>query len=789
MSQVRTRENTFKVDLSNFPKRPSIEELQKFVLVNLGLAVGQVKRFQVNHAQNCAHVKCVDLKTAQDAVAKHDGKHEMDVNKTKVKVRLVMEDGGVEVKIHDLSENVTSEEIVAFLRNYGDVLNIREVPWERADLNARLDKNRGSTSTSYASVLNTSASATNTLLPAFSSTILGTVMPQRPPPTVLESTAPNGSLSQATTNVAGQPAAGSTIISENTAQSVHTDEQMDVAELSVGFQTSGGSSSSNAQNILTSVTELSAESAAAASGGGAIVCPKESERSSEPTVDASEKPVLLSKIWKLRTQLLLKVPRNSALNTCTSYCNRTMRTQKCRPCRTPHAQPCSDHYILGGDFNCVTSSKDSKGNSNNSLALKNLIDNLALKDAWEVLKGNRTVFSFIRPNCASRLDRLYISESLVTSLRTAEYLVTSFSDHKAFKQLYSTGSVEPNTNFPSNRSVDAASEANIRSMDEITTEEIFTAIKTSASRKSPGPDGIPKEFYEKAFDIIYRQLNLILNEALQGQFPDQFLEGVVVLSKKNSNLKTIKGYRPITLLNYDYKLLSRVLKVRLERIMQENGLLNSSQNQLENPPNLSGIPAMYPCLKAIARELAYVPHSLATNPTATELHDFYRKTLSKPKVMAERSATSWRLVWHNIRCKRFTSAERSTYYLLVNHKISHAALLFRQNRQDSEMCQHCPNVVEDLKHKFTNCSRVKHLWEYLQPKLEAILDRRVSTPAHSSDPVTPATLHPLHSPTSLALRQLRTLCTLTLHPCILGSLHPCISCTPASLATLAPRDL
>lgn len=890
-----------------------------------------------------------------------------------------------------------------------------------------------------------------------------------------------------------------------------------------------------------------------------------------------------------------------------------------------YLQISSDHYILGGDFNCVTSSKDSKGNSNNSLALKNLIDNLALKDAWEVLKGNRTVFSFIRPNCASRLDRLYISESLVTSLRTAEYLVTSFSDHKAFKvrcclpnqgrahgrgfwsirahvlteenlaefeskwnrwlrekqnfgswidwwvrcakpkirsffrwktneafrefnaenellyiqlrtaydnlhqtpgmvseinkikgrmlllqnkfsraferlndklvggekmssfqlgdrtgrkknstisaiehqgrllqdsaeveqhifdyfqQLYSVGSVEPNTNFPSNRSVDSASEANIRAMDEITTEEIFTAIKTSASRKSPGPDGIPKEFYEKAFDIIYRQLNLILNEALQGQFPDQFLEGVVVLSKKNSNLKTIKGYRPITLLNYDYKLLSRVLKVRLERIMQENGLLNSSQkcsnsnrsifeavqavkdrlvelnckrktgklisfdldhafdrvdqgfllnvmrsmgfnedlvaliaklmaaarsriiingnlsaefpiqrsvrqgdplsmhlfvlflhpllekllsicnhpqellvayaddisvilveeskladikqafedfglcsgamlnlektvavnvgiqrgtatgavwptvadsvkilgviyfnslkrtidenwselirktsflmwlfkprvltihqkvtllnvfvtsklwylssvlsmpnaavarmtsqmgrfiwgrysfrvpmdqlalpvadgglnlhtprvkskallinrfirdtevtpfalsftSQLENPPNLSGIPAMYPCLKAIARELAYVPHSLATNPTATELHDFYRKTLSKPKVMAERSATSWRLVWHNIRCKRFTSAERSTYYLLVNHKISHAALLFRQNRQDSEMCQHCPNVVEDLKHKFTNCSRVKHLWEYLQPKLEAILDRRV----------------------------------------------------------------
>ncbi|KAL9694613.1 hypothetical protein quinque_013898 [Culex quinquefasciatus] len=262
----------------------------------------------------------------------------MDVNKTKVKVRLVMEDGGVEVKIHDLSENVTSEEIVAFLRNYGDVLNIRElnlilnealqgqfpdqflegvVVLSKKNSNLKTIKGyRPITLLNYdykllSRVLKTKVKVrlvmedggvevkihdlsenvtseeaqwlycgtTETYSTSESSTILGPVMPQRPPPIVLESTAPNGSLSQATTNVAGQPAAGSTIISENTAQSVHTDEQMDVAELSVGY-TSGGSPSSNAQNILTRVTELSAESAAAASGGGAIVCPKESERSS-----------------------------------------------------------------------------------------------------------------------------------------------------------------------------------------------------------------------------------------------------------------------------------------------------------------------------------------------------------------------------------------------------------------------------------------------------------------------------------------------------------------------------
>lgn len=129
MASVRTRENTFKVLLSTFPKRPTFEELHIFVYQTLGLRLDQVVRLQMNHAQNCVHVKCIDLKTAQDTVINHDGQHELEVNKKKYKVRLQMDDGGVEIKIHDLSENVTKEEIVAALRQYGDVLSTKELCW------------------------------------------------------------------------------------------------------------------------------------------------------------------------------------------------------------------------------------------------------------------------------------------------------------------------------------------------------------------------------------------------------------------------------------------------------------------------------------------------------------------------------------------------------------------------------------------------------------------------------------------------------------------------------------
>lgn len=129
MNTVRARENTFKVDLSNFPKRPSFEEIHSFVHETVGLSVDQVLRLQMNHAQNCAHVKCRDLKTAQDAVDQHNGRHEMEINNTKIKVRLLMDDGGVEVKIHDLSENVRNEDITTFLRQYGEVISIKEMVW------------------------------------------------------------------------------------------------------------------------------------------------------------------------------------------------------------------------------------------------------------------------------------------------------------------------------------------------------------------------------------------------------------------------------------------------------------------------------------------------------------------------------------------------------------------------------------------------------------------------------------------------------------------------------------
>ena len=89
------------------------------------------------------------------------------------------------------------------------------------------------------------------------------------------------------------------------------------------------------------------------------------------------------------------------------------------------------HVIFAGDFNCVLKSKDVTGGGNFSLAQQKAVNSMGMSDSWEALRGNSVEFSYITSGSGSRIDRCYVSSSLVTQLRTTDMHVLSFSDHKA----------------------------------------------------------------------------------------------------------------------------------------------------------------------------------------------------------------------------------------------------------------------------------------------------------------------------------------------------------------------
>ena len=111
----------------------------------------------------------------------------------------------------------------------------------------------------------------------------------------------------------------------------------------------------------------------------------------------------------------------------------------------------------------------------------------------------------------------------------------------------------------------------------ITAMEIDTAITRMKSGKAPGPDGFPIEFYKKFAPKLTPVLlklfeEILANEALP---PTMTQASISLLLKKNKDPLLCESYRPVSLLCCDYKILTKVLAGRLEKIMPK--LIHSDQ--------------------------------------------------------------------------------------------------------------------------------------------------------------------------------------------------------------------
>lgn len=103
----------------------------------------------------------------------------------------------------------------------------------------------------------------------------------------------------------------------------------------------------------------------------------------------------------------------------------------------------------------------------------------------------------------------------------------------------------------------------------ISNTEVKTAIMAMKSGKSPGVDGFPAEFYKKYLDVLCPFLTKVLQEAFEcGSLPDSFNEAIItLLPKKDKDLTDPANYRPISLINVDCKILSKVLALRLDKVL------------------------------------------------------------------------------------------------------------------------------------------------------------------------------------------------------------------------------
>ena len=103
----------------------------------------------------------------------------------------------------------------------------------------------------------------------------------------------------------------------------------------------------------------------------------------------------------------------------------------------------------------------------------------------------------------------------------------------------------------------------------LSNSECYKALKTFGKNKSPGNDGLTSEFYLYFWPYLGETMVKSFNTSYQnGVLPTSQRQAVITLIEKNGKDRTlIKNWRPISLLNIDYKIATKALAMRLTTVL------------------------------------------------------------------------------------------------------------------------------------------------------------------------------------------------------------------------------
>lgn len=117
----------------------------------------------------------------------------------------------------------------------------------------------------------------------------------------------------------------------------------------------------------------------------------------------------------------------------------------------------------------------------------------------------------------------------------------------------------------------------IQCSGNVTNVECEKVLKLFRNNKSPGNDGITVEFYRQFWQKLYGSLVECYNYSLEkGQLSTSQRQAIITLTEKEGKDRLyIKNWHPISLLNVDYKILTKVLANRIKSVLPS--IINCNQ--------------------------------------------------------------------------------------------------------------------------------------------------------------------------------------------------------------------
>ena len=214
------------------------------------------------------------------------------------------------------------------------------------------------------------------------------------------------------------------------------------------------------------------------------------------------------------------------------------------------------------------------------LCLQAEFDVLTTQRTTELLLQTRSQF-YEHGDKASKLLahrlRQESSSHLIPQIHTNSHNTTEPMEiNNAFKEFYMSlySSEQDSTpdfdNFFENLDIPSLDQSAVEKLERpITTAELNTAASSLQNGKSPGPDGFPSEFFKKFWHKLAPLLLDMFNESFElGRLPQTLNQASIsLLLKKGKDPLACSSYRPISLLNVDFKLLSKLLALRLESFL------------------------------------------------------------------------------------------------------------------------------------------------------------------------------------------------------------------------------